>query len=137
MKRKISSKETSGVSPTASTTTKRNAAASEKWTTWDVVFLPVYVLIEIFSLRPLRNWVRVWIDRYLLLSFVLFSITSWYIEPYIVWQVDFSVYAHSVCSPPPTNGKRQELVFYTNQLALASPFSLLEYTTPQIGRAHV
>ena len=128
MKRKTS-KETSGVEPTASTATKRTATTSDKWTTWDVVFLPVYVLIEIFSLRPLRNWVRVWIDRYLLLSFVLFSITSWYIEPYIVWQVDFSVYAHSVC-PPLHPTTVNELVFYANLLALASPFSLCRIHHP-------
>lgn len=84
-----------------------------KWTTWDIIFLPVYILVEIFSLRPLRNWVRVWVDRYLLLSFVLFFITSWYIEPYIVWQVDFSIYEHSVFLL-----SRHDLSFLCSALAL-------------------
>jgi len=59
-----------------------------------IIFLPVHILIEIFSLRPIKGWVRVWVDRYLLLSFVLFAITSFYIEPYLILRVDLSRYEH-------------------------------------------
>ena len=63
---------------------------------WDIVFAPVYILIEIFSFRPIKEWVRQMLDAYLMLSFVLFFITSWYIEYHMLMKVDLSVYEHDV-----------------------------------------